>query len=298
MVRFLIAFYLFLCSLFIVFFVFYIPSKNIQYSLYNAFPYYAPLAAFCLTCTLTIKTAETKKLPIFGALLFALTAMTGEFYLREVIIPSLFAEPISTPDPKEFLLNGHPNSKKGLLVSSISGTYIFGEIIKIPSGYMARNFSFFSSSNRTEAPFIRTEENRIIALNLRVITENATNINQGPTELLLPFSLDAFYSVWGNKSPQNVPLLGVLENLEIFKNNHNLLGPYKKPLYLAIGRYIITFVFLLFVSIFGMSVDNSLEFKGWGSLGAFAFFILVFPLAALIHYYMIYIVNVLINSFI
>lgn len=294
MIRLISAIFLLVFSLICLFVSFYLPMLDISRALYNTLPFYAPLAGFALTGSLAVKTAGGKRPWIISIFIYILLATAGEFAIRELLAPLYLAKPLANPLPEDFLVKGHPDSKKGIMIASPQGIYLFGETIKTPAAYLGRNFTLISSNAVQHSALVRIEENRITALNLRTISQGATNTAPGASPLQSPIDMATLYAVWGDKDPQNIQLLSALGKFEIFKNP--LLTPYKKTLFLAFARYGGTFILLLLAAALGLSAANTLDFKNIHALGTLAAMAFGIPGFCMGHYYIIEIINAAVNG--
>lgn len=294
MIRLISAGFLLVFSFASLFVAFYLPMLDIPRALYNALPFYAPLAGFALTASLAVKTSGGKRPWIINIFIYMLLATAGEFAVRELIAPFSLDAPLANPLPEDFVVNGHPDSKKGMMIASPGGIYLFGETIKTPAAFLGRNFTLISSNAVQHSALVRIEENRIIALNLRTVSQGATNASPGASPLQSPIDIATLYAVWGDKNPQNVPLLPALGKFEIF--NNPLLEPYKKTLSLAFARYAGTFILLLLAAVLGLSAANTLDFKNIHALGTLAAAAFGIPGFCMGHYYIIEMINAAVNG--
>ena len=287
------AFFLTLLVLSFIFVAHIYPSGNISRSLYNILPLISVVSSAVLVgCMVLPRKNTSKKTSLAGGVFFILVMFCGEIALREILSPMITPSSKAEISPEEFLLKGHPTSKKGIFFASADNTYILGETLRESDGYIGRNLTITQPESTLYAPFFKINEGRLFALNVRHISKDKTNMNSGMEELPLPISFDALYDLWGVPSPQRVSLVALARSPDAFTNKMSY--PFRRAVLLALARYVVSLLLLIVAVAIGWSAQGRLNFKGIQSIGAIGFVVSAFPIAAIIYYTLILVANIVI----
>ena len=287
------AFFLTLLVLAGIFVAHIYPNGDIIRGLYNILPLISVVGSAVLVgCMILPRKDSSKKTNLAGGVFFILVMFCGEITLREVISPIIIPHPKIEISPEEFLLKGYPSSKKGIFFASTDSTYVLGETLREPDGYIGRNLTITQPESTLYAPFFKINEGRLFALNVRHISKDKTNMNSGMEELPLPISFDALYDLWGTPSPQRVSLVALARFPDAFTNKMSY--PFRRAVLLALARYMASLLLLIVAVAIGWSAQGRLNFKGVQSIGAIGFMVSAFPISALIYYALILVANIVI----
>ena len=290
MSRILNAIFLTLLILAFIFVAHIYPSGNISRGLYNILPLISVISSATLIACLVLPRKNSSKMTSIAACVFFMLVMfCGEIVLREVLSPMITPPASAEISPEEFLLNGHPLSKKGVFFASESNAYVLGETLRQDEGYIGRNLIINQQESAFYAPFFKINDGRLFALNIKTISNNQTNAHSGLEELPLPISFDALYDLWGTPSPQRVSLVALARYPDAFTNA--LSYPYRRAILLALARYAISLLLLIVAAAIGWSAQNRLKFQGAQAIGAITFILSAFPIAGMVYYTLTLIVN-------
>ena len=266
------------------------PSGNIARGLYNILPLISVVgSAMLVTCMVLPHKDTTQKTSMFAGVFFILLMFCGEVTLREFLSPIIIPRAKAEINPEEFLLNGHPLSKKGIFFASADSTYVFGETLLQADGYIGRNLIINQQDKVLYGPFFRIDNGRLFVLNIRTISKGQTNVGSGMEELPLPISFDALYDIWGTPSPQRVSLIALARSPDAFTNKMSY--PYRRAVLLAIARYVVSLILLIFGFAIGWSAQNRLKFQGVQAIGSIGLMLITFPLAGMGYYALVLLAN-------
>ncbi|MGL5721527.1 MAG: hypothetical protein ACRCY4_03920 [Brevinema sp.] len=266
------------------------PGGDTARALYNILPLVPVVAsAVLVTCMILPQKAKAPKSSVMGCFCFVMLVFCCEITLRELLTPLILPKTEATTNPQEFLLNGHPLSKKGIFFATQTNTYILGETLRQDNTYIGRNLTVNQDDYSWHVPFFRIEDGRLFALNPRQIMGGQTNTTTGMVEFPLPISFDALYDLWGVPGPQRVSLVALARYPDAFTNR--LSYPYRRAILLALARYVVSLLLLIVAVAIGWGAQGRLKFHGIQGIGSITFVLLAFPVSAMIYYSLITIAN-------